>query len=354
MSKTMEALVKTAKGKGLVEIREVPIPEIGDNDVLIEVKAAGICGTDLHIYNDEFPYWPPVILGHEFSGVIVEVGKNVKDWAIGDRVVGEPHTLACGKCWLCRTGNRQICPEKRSPGWGIDGCFAKYLKYPEPKLLHKIPDTLSFEKAALVEPTANVVTDIFERGAIRPADLTVVIGPGPIGLLAAMAAKAGGASQVAVMGTNMDEEIRLPAARKIRSIDHVINVNNENPTSIIMDLTEGRGADLVVEASGSAGGISSAVQLVRKLGRVTAIGLTGKEKIEFPYNKAMTKSIEFTFNLSTLYSSWDKSIRLLDSGKIDADILLTHKGGLEKWQDFFSDLENKKGIKGMFLFKAVG
>ena len=347
--KTMQALVKIAKGKGLVEIREVPVPEIGDNEVLIEVKAAGICGTDLHIYNDNFPYWPPVILGHEFSGIIAEAGKNVTDWKIGDRVVGEPHTLACGKCWLCRTGNRQICPEKRSPGWGIDGCFAKYMRFPDTELLHKIPDTLSFEKAALVEPTANVVTDLFERGTLHPSDFVVVIGPGPIGLLAAMAAKAGGAAKVAIVGTDMDEGLRLPTARKINSIDHVINVNKEDATSIIMDLTEGRGADLVVEASGSAPGIASAFQLVRKLGRITAIGLTGKEKIEFPYDAGMFKAVEFTFNLSTMYSSWDKSIRLLDSGEINADILTTHKGGLEKWKEFFSDLQNMKGIKGVFI-----
>lgn len=350
MSKTMQALVKTAKGKGLIEIQEVPIPEMGDDEVLIEVKAAGICGTDLHIYHDKFPYWPPVILGHEFSGIIAEVGKNVKDWKVGDRVVGEPHTLACGKCWLCRTGNPQICPEKRSPGWGIDGCFAKYMKYPEPKLLHKIPDTLSFEKAALVEPTANVVTDLFERGTLKPGDFAVVIGPGPIGLLAAMAAKAGGASKVAIIGTNMDEDLRLSTARKIESIDYVINVNKEDPTSIIMDLTKGRGADLVIEASGSAPGIASAFKLVRKLGRITAIGLTGKDKIEFPYDAAMFKAVEFTFNLSTIYSSWDKSIQLLDSGKVDANILTTHKGGIENWKEFFSDLENIKGIKGIFTF----
>ncbi|MGD8780966.1 MAG: alcohol dehydrogenase catalytic domain-containing protein [Ignavibacteria bacterium] len=349
-NKMMNSLVKTAKGKGLVELREVTVPEIGDNEVLIEVKAAGICGTDLHIYHDEFPYWPPVILGHEFSGVIASAGKNVKDWKKGDRVVGEPHTLACGKCWLCRTGNRQICPEKRSPGWGIDGCFAKYMRYPEPNLLHRIPDTLSFEKAALVEPTANVVTDIIERGALRPRDFTVVIGPGPIGLIAAMVAKAGGASKVVVIGTDVDEELRLPAARKISSIDHVINVSKENTEKIIMDMTEGKGADLIIEASGSAPGISLAVKLVRKLGRITAIGLTGKDKIEFPYDAGMSKSIEFIFNMSTLYSSWDKSICLLNSGKINADVLITHKGGIENWEQFFFDLENKRGIKGMFTF----
>ncbi|HOI45903.1 MAG TPA: zinc-binding dehydrogenase [Candidatus Aminicenantes bacterium] len=346
---TMLALVKTAKGKGLMELRRVPVPKIGDDEVLIEVKAAGICGTDLHIFHDEFPYWPPVILGHEFSGVIAEKGKNVTDWAVGDRVVGEPHTLACGKCWLCRTGNRQICPEKRSPGWGIDGCFAKFMRYPEPELLHRIPDSLSFEEAALAEPTANVVYDVLERGKVEPADFVVVIGPGPIGMLAAQAAKACAASVVALAGANPDEELRMPVAKKLPGIDHVWNVQKDDVPSLVQELTRGRGADLVVEASGSEGGIALALKLVRKLGRVAAIGLTGREKIQFPYETGMTKAVRLIFNMSTSYTSWDRAIYLLSSGKIDVRPLITHKGGLEKWEEFFKVLDEKKGIKGLFI-----
>src|SRR3990172_7629700 len=158
----MLALVKLQKGKGFLKLKEVETPKIVADEVLIEVKAAGICGTDIHVKNDEFPYWPPVILGHEFSGKIVEIGSKVDSYEVGDRVVAEPHTLACGKCYLCRTGNIQICSSKRSIGWGIDGAFTKYIKMPE-KLLHKIPDKVSYEHAAVVEPTANVVHDVLER-----------------------------------------------------------------------------------------------------------------------------------------------------------------------------------------------
>jgi L-iditol 2-dehydrogenase len=347
--KTMTALVKTAKGKGLIEIREVPVPTIGDDEVLIEVKAAGICGTDLHIYHDEFPYWPPVILGHEFSGVIAAKGKNVSDWQVGDRVVGEPHTLACGKCWLCRTGNRQICPEKRSPGWGIDGCFARYMRFPEPALLHRVPDSLSFEQAALVEPTANVVTDVLERGRIEATDIVAVVGPGPIGLLSAMAAKAGGAGAVIIIGTDADEGLRLPTARKLRSIDHVLNVQRDDVVKTVLELTAGRGADLVIEASGAARGIALGISLLRKLGRLTAIGLTGKPEIPFPYDTAMSKAAIYIFNLSTSYTSWDKAIGLISRKAIEVEPLITHRGGLERWKEFFDALENKQGIKGIFI-----
>jgi L-iditol 2-dehydrogenase len=119
----MLALVKTAKGVGNIELRDVPIPKPASNEVLIEVKAAGICGTDIHVRYDEFPYWPPVILGHEFSGEIVEVGQDVTDYKVGDRVVGEPHNKACGKCYLCRTGNIQVCASKSSIG------IVKYCNY---------------------------------------------------------------------------------------------------------------------------------------------------------------------------------------------------------------------------------
>ncbi|MEN6561785.1 MAG: alcohol dehydrogenase catalytic domain-containing protein [Acidobacteriota bacterium] len=345
----MKALVKTAKGEGLVELRDVPVPKIGAGEVLIEVKAAGICGTDLHIFHDAFPYWPPVIIGHEFSGVIAAKGPDVRGWEVGDRVVGEPHTLACGSCWLCRTGNRQICASKRSPGWGIDGCFAKYMRFPEPALLHRIPDDMPFDEAAFVEPAANVVRDVLERGRVEPADTVVVIGPGPIGLMAAMAAKAGGAARVGVAGTNADEGLRLSLARANAAIDNVWNVQREDVPAAVEALTGGRGADLVVEASGSEGGIGLAARLVRKMGRVTAIGLTGRPEVRFPYGAMMSKAADWIFNMSTSYTSWDRAIHLIHSGQIDVRPLMTHAGGLEKWAEFFADLESKKGIKGIFL-----
>ncbi len=346
---TMKALVKTAKGEGLVELRDVPVPEIGAGEVLIEVKAAGICGTDLHILHDEFPYWPPVILGHEFAGVIAAAGPDVRGWAVGDRVVGEPHTLACGTCRLCRTGSRQLCASKRSPGWGIDGCFARFMRYPEPALLHRIPDGMPFEEAALVEPAANVVHDVLERGRVEPADAVVVVGPGPIGLMAAMAAKAAGAARVAVAGTNADEAVRLPAARGIAAIDAVWNVERDDVAAAAAAFTGGGGADLVVEASGSEGGIGLAVRLVRKKGRVAAIGLTGRPAVSFPYETAMKKAIDFVFNMSTSYTSWDRAIRFLDTRRIDVRPLLTHTGGLDRWREIFDALESKAGLKGVFI-----
>lgn len=343
----MLALVKTAKGVGNLELRDVPEPQIAPDEVLIEVKATGVCGTDIHVKHDRFPYWPPVVLGHEFAGQICEVGDEVQGWKVGDRVVGEPHTKACGVCWLCRQGHIQICPEKRSPGWGIDGAFTKYLKYP-PKLLHGIPDHVSFEQAALVEPTANVVHDVLERSRVEAEDFVVVLGPGPIGLLAAQCARAEGARAVMIAGTPADEKLRLKTARQL-GLDHVVNVAEESALERCLELTEGRGADLVVEASGAEAAINDAVEMVRKKGRISAVGMTGRDDIRFAWDKAIFKACDIYFNLSTSYSSWDRAISLIASGKVNAEALISHCEPLSNWERVFDDVENMRALKAVLV-----
>jgi len=344
---TMLGLFKTAKGQGNMELCEAPVPEPKANEVLLEIKAAGICGTDIHIKHDNFPYWPPVIMGHEFSGQIIETGSEVETFKVGDRVVGEPHTKACGKCELCRTGNIQICAQKRSPGWGIDGAFARYLTMPE-HLLHSIPENLSYEDAAFVEPAANVVQDVLERGQIVANDTVVVIGPGPIGLVALMAAKAAGAGKLIVVGTKADEAMRLPIAEDI-GVDAVILADQQDAVAEVQKITNGRGADLVVEASGAAPAIAGAVGMVRRLGRISQIGLTGKDQISFPWDAAAWKVCTIIFNLSTAYSCWDRTIGLMADGKIDASKIITHKLPLEEWEKAFELVETMQGMKVLLI-----
>jgi L-iditol 2-dehydrogenase len=339
----MQALMKTQKGVGFLELREVKVPRPGQEEVLIAVKACGICGTDIHVWHDKFPYWPPVILGHEFSGEIVEVGVGTTLFKVGDRVVGEPHTQACGHCYLCRTGNIQICPLKRSPGWGIDGALTKYLKMPE-RLLHRIPDSMSYDLAALVEPTANVVHDIVERARVDAGDFVVVLGPGPIGLLAALTARASGARNVVIIGAPADEEIRLKKARDL-GFEYVINVAKQNPFEVVQELTGGLGADLVVECSGAPPAIASTVDLIRKKGRIAVIGLTGKDSIPFPWDKAAFKVCEIIFNLSTSYTSWDRTIHLIASGQLPAGEVITNRLPLSQWRTGFDGLEAQKELK---------
>jgi len=346
-SKMMLALYKTAKGAGNMALREALVPKPAPDEVLIEVKAAGICGTDIHIKHDKFPYWPPVIMGHEFSGIVVEVGSEVTDYQVGDRVVGEPHTKACGKCELCRTGNIQLCAHKRSPGWGIDGAFARYLTMPE-HLLHQIPDSMSFEEGAVVEPAANVVHHVLERGRLKPNDFVVINGPGPIGLLALMAVKAAGAGTAVLVGTTPDEKMRLPVARDLGA-DEIIVADRQDPVEAVMSLTGGRGADLVVEASGSPRAVSASVGMVRRLGRISAIGLTGQDEIAFPWDAANWKVCTIIFNLSTAYTCWDRAIGLIASKKMDVGKIISHVEPLEAWERVFEDVENMRALKALLI-----
>ncbi|NCO41962.1 MAG: hypothetical protein COZ06_38505 [Armatimonadetes bacterium CG_4_10_14_3_um_filter_66_18] len=343
----MQALVKTQKGIGYLELQEKPEPKPGVGEVLIEVKACGICGTDVHVKHDQFPYWPPVILGHEFAGEVVELGPEAEGIEVGARVVGEPHTQHCGHCYLCRTGNVQICAMKRSPGWGIDGAFAKYLVMPT-KLLHRMPNGMSFDEAAVVEPTANCVTDIVERARLQAGDFVVVLGPGPIGLLSALTAKAAGARHVAIVGTPADEAVRLSKAREL-GLDTVLNLAETDPVEAVMDLTNGLGADMVIECSGAPPAIASTVKYVRKLGKICAIGLTGGTAVQFPWDDAMKKVCELIFNLSTQYTSWDRTIALIASGQLPAGEVISHREPLANWEKVFEDVEELRALKALLI-----
>lgn len=346
-SETMLGLFKTAKGPGNMELRQAPVPRPAPNEVLIEIKAAGICGTDIHIKHDQFPYWPPVIMGHEFSGIIIETGNEVTGFQVGDRVVGEPHTKACGKCYLCRTGNIQICAQKRSPGWGIDGAFARYLTMPD-HLLHHIPNSLSYEEAAMVEPAANVVQDVIERGRVEPNEFVVVNGPGPIGLMAVMAAKLSGAGKVVMVGASVDEATRLPLAKELGA-DEVIVADRQDAVQHVMEMTDGRGADLVVEASGAPPAVKASVHMLRRLGRITVIGLTGRDEIPFPWDAAVNKVCTIIFNMSTGYTCWDRTIGLIASKKMDVQKIISHVEPLDNWERVFEEVESKRALKALLI-----
>lgn len=344
----MKALRKYAKGKGFIDVQEVAKPVIKrDGDVLIKVKAAGICGTDLHIYDDEFIYYPPVTLGHEFAGVVEDTGKDVKNVKPGDRVVAEPHAEACMVCDICRRGYWQICPEKRSPGWGQDGAFADYLTMPS-KLLHKIPDSISDDVAAIIEPLAVAVNYVCERAKVMAQDTVVVVGSGPIGILCAFAAKENGAGKVIMLGHNADEAVRLPVSLELGA-DIAINVAKKDALGIISDMTDTKMADLVIEASGSEKGIQTAIDAAKKLGRLCVVGVTGKPFVLVNWDTAQKKMLDMFFNFSTNYTSWDRAISMAANTKMDLTRLITHRESIENWEKTFADLRSGRGIKALFI-----
>jgi L-iditol 2-dehydrogenase len=342
----LKAIVKEKKGLDNVVFKDVPIPEINDDEVLIRIKAAGICGTDIHIFYDEYPYWPPVILGHEFSGIVEKTGKNIKIFKVGDRVTSEPHQRVCGFCKYCRTGLIHLCSEKRSPGWGIDGAMTSYIKLPE-KLLHKLPDNISFLEGAVIEPASTVTHAVIERGKICPEDFVVVIGPGPIGLIAAQVAKSAGAKKVLVCGVNDDQEYRLRVAEEL-GFD-VVNVEKANLDQIVKQKTNNIGADMVIECSGSESGINSAIEILTKNGKLCAMGMSGKDYMNIKWNSAIFKELDIYTSLSSTYKSWKYAISMLEEGRLNLSKIVSHKMPFSKYREAFDLIINKKGLKIMLF-----
>ena len=339
----MKALVKKAKGKGQIELLDYPVPEVKEGYVLLRIEAAGICGSDLKIYNDDHPYYPPVVLGHEFSGEIVDVGPGVEGWKKGERVVSEVHGLVCGRCRYCLSGEKHVCPSKRALGWGIDGGFAEYVNVPS-WLLHRIPEGVSFEEAALMEPLAIAVHGILERAKVEPEDLVVVLGCGPIGLLALQVAKAEGASQVLVTGVNQDEKIRLKMAEWLGA-DRAINVQKEDPVAVVREETRGIGADLVIELSGSPAAISQGLRMVRTHGRFLAIGIPVEPEVALPWKEIIFKAPSLIFHFSSCYSSWERGLSLLGHKKVDVKSLISKVLPMKDWEEGFGLAKSGEAIK---------
>lgn len=343
----MKAVVKYGKGKGLVEIREVPEPTMKEDEVLIEVKAVAVCGSDLHIYHDNHPYWPPVVLGHEFSGVVVDAGKEVKGWKVGDRIVSETRTGSCGLCYTCQSGFPQVCEQKRAYGIGINGAYTKYVAGPA-RLLHRLPENIPFDVGASIEPTAICVTSILERSQLQAGESVLITGPGPIGLISLAIAKTAGVSMVGITGRSSSEGIRFEKARELRA-DFIVNTDREDPVQKVLEWTDGRGVDILIETAGGEKAIWQAFDMVRRLGRICAIGISGKPEVSIPYDRAIFKAIRYDFCFSSSWTSWEKTISLISKGLLALDKLVTHKLPIDQWEDAFHLLESRQAGKVILI-----
>ena len=346
----MQGLVKYAKGVGNVGVREVKKPAVEKpNQVLMKIKACGVCATDLHVLHDTFRNWPPVVLGHEFSGEVIEVGSEVQGFKPGDGVVAEPKTIICGKCDVCKQGKSNLCVHRRAPGWGVDGGMTDYIVVPD-HLLHKIPPGVPYDIAAMAEPMAIVVHEVDERCGVNCSDIVVVVGCGPIGILSAFIAKSRGAYKVIVTGMGGSAKTRFPAALKLGA-DVVIDVEKEDPVKRVMELSDGLGADLIVEASGAPAAIRRLPEMARIGGRVTCIGLCQKDEAAICWNTAMYKQLDFHFNFSSSYTAWDKALRLMGLTTFDLRNAISHHETIDNWEQVFKDIEEERAIKAMFIPK---
>ena len=336
----MKALVKTKQGYGNLEILEKLDPEPGKNQVKIEVKYAGICGTDIHTFEGHYKVAAPVTLGHEFSGVVVEVGEGVSDIKVGDRVTSETTFYICGKCDYCKSMDYNLCPYRKGLGTQQDGAFAKYV-IARKESVHLLPEHVDFKSAAMTEPLACSYHAV-EKTKIRENDVVVVIGPGPIGLLTAQVAKSKGAT-VIITGLTSDQA-RLEKAVDL-GIDYAINIEEENVNKLIDQLTMGYGVDVVLECSGSVQGARQGLDLLRKKGRYVQVGLFPTPEILFDLEKIIQKEIRVVGSRSQKPADWKPSLELLNEKKVDAASLVTHIFDISQWNDAYNAIKSGEAIK---------
>lgn len=338
----MKGVMKVAPGVGNVEVREIEEPAPPSGHVKLAVKAAGICGTDIHIYYDEFKSWPPVVLGHEVAGQVVEVGRSVERVKPGERVTTETYFSTCGECRFCRTGKANLCPERRSIGSAVNGGFTSYLIVPEHNI-HPLPDNVSYKAGALSEPLACVIHGALERPKVMAGDVTVVAGPGVIGLLTVQVLKATGATVLA-LGADMDEA-RLQMAHELGA-DHTFNVQRDDYKTVVMDLTEGYGADLVFECSGAGPAAQNLLDLVRRAGQYVQIGLFGKP-VAWDLDQICFKELTVTGSNASVPSAWDRALSLVSSGLVKTEPLVSMVYPIAEWREAFDAFEKRAGLKTM-------
>ena len=322
-----------------VELREVERPTIGADDVLVEVVAVSVCGSDLHQWTADHS-WPvnyPVVLGHEFGGHIVEVGAAISSWKIGDRVVSETAAIIDHNSPMTRIRRYNLDPSRKGFGYGVNGAMTKYVKVPA-RCLHKIPDNVPFEHAALTEPCSVAFSAVIAPGYIKPGDRVVVLGPGPIGVLSAAMAKLAGA-EVALVGLERDRE-RLSAA-KAYGCEVIIGDAKSWATAV-----DGLGADGVVDAAGISATLKIALDLVRPAGWISKVGW-GPQPLDFSLDQLVQKNVTLQGSFSHNWPMWERVLRMMSTGQLDITPVLGGIYPLEQWEAAFEAMHSGKILKAV-------
>ncbi len=338
----MKALVKFGPGREGMEIRDLPIPVPKDDEILVKILAAGICGTDLHIMNDQFAADMPVTIGHEFIGEIVEVGKDVKKFKVGDQVVSMTAAVTCGECYHCVHGIPMLCKNRKSIGSGIPGAMAEYMKIPA-RIAYKVPDNKRNDiSMAVCEPMACCVRAV-DRSKLVAGDYCVITGPGPMGQLVMQLAKLQGAF-VFMCGTPMDAD-RLKFAKEMGA-DVII----DDPSKVeeIVRSYAPDGANVAFEVSGAQPCFDMLVKTLKGGGNLAQVGLYGKP-VTIDMDALLKKEIVLTVSNASSPSSWERLLRLAAQDKLRLDKFVSATYSLDDWNDAFDLAISKKGYKVVFL-----
>jgi threonine 3-dehydrogenase len=341
----VKALVKISAAPGFT-LKNVPEPTIRDDEVLIRVKRAGVCGTDVHIY--EWDAWaqgrvkPPTVIGHEFAGEVVRVGSLVTDVHEGDRVTAEGH-IVDGRCLLCRTGNSHVCPHTKIIGVDRDGCFAEFIAMPATNVWH-LDDNVSYDIGGIHDPMGNAFHTALT--AEIPGATVLVTGCGPIGIFAVGICKAAGASRIIASDVN---DTRLALASRMGAHDVVHPPDVE---SVVRRHTDGLGVDVVLEMSGVPAAIHQAFALVRVGGRVQMLGIPAKPiDVDFATEIIFKGLTIYGVVGRRMYDTWLLMTRFLRSGQFDPTPVITHRFPLEAADDAIRAI--KSGEAGKVIFEIA-
>jgi threonine 3-dehydrogenase len=344
----MKAIIKRKGSYGAEFEKNIPIPEPSPEEVLVKIKAAAICGTDLHIY--QWNEWAknvgiklPLIMGHEFSGEVIGVGNRVEEIKIGDYIAGETH-ISCGKCFQCKNGLPHICKHLTIFGIHTPGCFAEYTTITE-KCARKISPTISQEIGAILEPLGTGLRASMELEL--SGDTVAIVGCGPIGLFALASAKAMGASKIIALDV-IEERLRL--AKKMGA-NFVLNSRIEaDIIAEITSITHGIGVDAFIDASGNVKAINLGFKYLRKGGKVALIGLPSKKlEINLGPDIVFKEAKIVGIHGRELFKTWTKMENMLENGVLNVDPVITHKLPLEQYKEGFELLEKGRGSKILLI-----
>lgn len=327
-----------------MELIDVETPEPAADEALIEIEYAGLCGSDAGIYAFKSSFERmelPTIIGHEYTGRIVEVGDEVTKFSVGDRVVERP-IRSCSDCYQCEVGQANVCPNKEITGVDHDGAYAGYIAVPEEDL-HSVPDTVTPQHAALVEPTAITTRAVIRNSRVKPGDRVLVAGPGPMGILTAQVANAQGAD-VVVAGVGRDTAYRLPLAEELGF--ETLNVEEDDLEAYRDDLTDGVGYDVVFDTTGHPSGLTMAVDEVRKGGQIVLVGQTGETTMEF--TPLVRSEIALQCTYSAMYEDFERALRLIASGDVDHATFLDDRFSLLEADEAFETFLEGETCKPVF------
>ena len=330
----MTALVKAAAGPGLVK-RTVPVPSLGPSDVLIRVRKAGICGTDNHIYT-----WdqPPLVVGHEFMGTVAAMGAAVRGLSIGQRVSAEGH-ISCGDCLMCRTGEAHICERVKIIGVDIDGAFANYIKMPALNVW-KLDEAIPDDFAAIFDPLGNAVHTVMAAGVSTKS--VVITGVGSIGLMAIPVARAAGAAAVYAIDVNPK---KLELAERVGA-DAVFHAADPNLIDEIRRLTNGDGADVLLEMSGNGTAIDAGLHMLRNGGRAALLGIPSDDvKINLAERIIFKGLTVLGINGRKMFETWYQTQALVKSGRVDLRPIITHVVPLDDFENAFASMQSGEAAK---------